>query len=198
MFACTLCALREKEREKEFGRALWEQKPLLESVQNNKCASGGMLRLALLQHVSRCWSAASGDFPTFSGEFCSALDAVSSLYFKQLHCFLWLCSLIRCFFVVVYFTLPAWNRLLCLLSFLKIIIDIWKTVKLLVCCLFCVVHTLRFSDFQGCQIFTQASVLINTLLINDLIANPSLSSEKSPETLQNGACVFLVVLLDVL
>ncbi len=108
------------------------------------------------------------------------------------------CSLIRCFFVVVYFTLPARNRLLCLLAFLKIIIDIWKTVKLLVCCLFCVVHTLRFSDFQGCQIFTQASVLINTLLINDLIANPSLSSEKSPETLQNGACVFLVVLLDVL
>ncbi len=88
LFACTLCALREKEREKEFGRALWEQKPLLESIQNNKCASGGMLRLALLQHVSRCWSAASGDFPTYSGEFCSALDAVSSLYFKQLHCFL--------------------------------------------------------------------------------------------------------------
>lgn len=90
------------------------------------------------------------------------------------------------------------NHLLCLLSFLKNNDSYMKNCQSAGFWFVLCVRTLRFSDFQGCQIFTQASVLINTLLINDLIVNPSLSSEKSPETLQNGACVFLVALLDVL
>lgn len=50
-----LCVPCEKKRERERVRqCIVGIKALLESVKNNKCASGGMLHLALLQHVPRC------------------------------------------------------------------------------------------------------------------------------------------------
>ncbi len=163
-FVClhSVCLVRKRER-KRVRQCIVEIKALLESVKNNKCASGGMLHLALLQHVPRCGGVCKTRVPP--PEIFPPTVVNSALLLMLFHhCILnsrtvflrlcWVRALIRCCFFFVVLTLPARNHLLCLLSFLKIIIYIWKTVKLLVCCLFCVVRTLRFSDFQGCQIFT--------------------------------------------
>lgn len=158
-FVClhSVCLARKRERERVW-QCIVGIKALLESVKNNKCASGGMLHLALLQHVPRCGGVCKTRVPP--PEIFPPTVANSALLLMLFHhCILnsrtVFCDCVECvhWYVVVVLTLPARNRLLCL-SFLKIIIYIWKTVKLLVCCLFCVVRTLRFSDFQGCQIFT--------------------------------------------
>lgn len=119
---------------------------------------GGMLHLAVLQHEPKCRGFVRPK--RLLWRFSHLVPNSALLLMPVYHCILnsqtvfviALSLFIKTVFFLVVLTLPARNHLLCLL-FLRIMIYIKKNSPSICILFFCVFLCLRFSDFQGFQMF---------------------------------------------